>query len=102
MNSVPHPVVAGAREALTAGYEELRGAALGPAGSARGIGFALFIRSGMAAWMETCAALLLPREAAARREAADPPLVALDVRFEVATLLAEMALSAHVQGGMIP
>lgn len=101
MISVPHPVVAGAREALTAGYEELRGAALGQAtGSGRGIGFALFIRSGMAAWMETCAALLIPREPTARRAAADLPRMPPDVRVEVAMLLAEMALSVHVQGGM--
>jgi hypothetical protein len=98
---VPHPVVAGAREALTAGYEELRRAALErAAGSGRGIGFALFIRSGMAAWMETCAALLIPREPTARRLAAEPPPVAPAVRVEVALLLAEMALSVHVQGGM--
>ena len=101
MIAVPHPVVAGAREALTAGYEELRGAALSQAAaSGRGIGFALFIRSGMAAWMETCAALLLPRDPTARRVAAEPPPVAPDVRGEVATLLAEMALAVHVHGGM--
>lgn len=101
MISLPHPVVAGAREALTAGYEELRGAALGQAGGAgRGIGLALFIRSGMAAWLATCAALLIPREPPARRVAAEPPPVAPDVRVEVAMLLAEMALSVHVHGGM--
>jgi hypothetical protein len=99
--SVPHPVVAGAREALTAGYEELRGAALGQAGGAgRGIGLALFVRSGMAAWMETCAALLIPRAPTVRRPVADPPGVPPDVRGEVALLLAEMALSVHVHGGM--
>lgn len=101
MISVPNPGVAGAREALTAGYEELRGAALGQAtGLGRGIGFALFIRSGMAAWMETCATLLIPREPTPRRPAADLPRVPPDVRVEVATLLAEMALAVHVQGGI--
>ena len=101
MTTTPQPVRAGTREALAAGYEELRRAALEhAAGSGRGIGFALFIRSGMAAWMETCTALLIPREPPARRPAAAPPPVAPDVRVEVAMLLAEMALSVHVQGGM--
>jgi hypothetical protein len=99
VNPVPDSIVAGAREALVAGYEELRRSALGRAGrSGRGIGFALFVRSGMAAWIETCAALPRPPEAAARRSAAEQPLVPQDFRVEVATLLAEMALSAHAQG----
>jgi hypothetical protein len=102
VTALPTAVVAGAREAFTAGYEELRRVALErAAGSGRGIGFALFIRSGMAAWMKTCAALLIPRTPTARRPAVEPPPVAPDVRVEVAMLLAEMALSVHVQGGMI-
>jgi hypothetical protein len=100
VTATPHPVVAGGREALAAGYEELRRAALERAGgSGRGIGLAVFIRSGMAAWMETCAALLGPRDRAARGPTAEPPRVPPDVRVEVAMLLAEMALSGHVQGG---
>jgi hypothetical protein len=96
----PHAVEAGAHEALAAGYEELRRAALGAGApdSGRGIGLALFLRSGMAAWMETCAALVPPRGAATAR-AATPPLVPLDLRLEVATLLAEMALAVHAHGG---
>jgi hypothetical protein len=96
----PTAGVVGVRDALTAGYEELRRAALVRApGSVGGIGFALFIRSGMAAWMETCAALLSAREPQARPAAAPPPIGA-DVRVEVAMLLAEMALAVHGQGGM--
>jgi len=97
----PHAVEAGAPEALTAGYEELRRAALGGAPSAgRGIGLALFLRSGMAAWVETCAALV-PRhaEASPRAAAATPPLVPLDLRLEVVTLVAEMALAVHTHDG---
>jgi hypothetical protein len=95
----PHTVGARAREALAAGYEELRRAALGgAAGSGRGLGLALFLRSGMAAWMETCAALVPSRDAPARPTG--PPVVPLDLRLEVATLLAEMALAVHTHGGM--
>jgi hypothetical protein len=91
---------AGAAEVLTVGYEELRRTALGDAapGSGRGIGLALFLRSGMAAWMESCAALVPPRGATSAR-AATAPLVPLDLRLEVATLLAEMALAVHAPGG---
>jgi len=93
----PHASRAGAPEALAAGYEELRRAALGSsaAGDGRGIGLALFLRRGMAAWMETCAALVRPHGATTAR-AAVPPVVPLDLRLEVATLLAEMALAVHV------
>ena len=101
MTTTPQPVGAGTREALAAGYEELRRAALDRAASSgRGIGFRLFIRSGMAARMEACAALLGPRDATARGPAAEPPHVPLDVRVEVAMLLAEMALAVHGHGGM--
>jgi hypothetical protein len=94
----PHAVEAGAQEALAAGYEELRRAALGAPGFARGIGLALFLRSGMAAWMESCVALVAPRGPASAR-AATAPLVPVDLRLEVATLLAEMALAVHAHRG---
>ena len=51
----------------------------------------------MAAWMETCAALVPSRDAPA--PATGPPVVPLDLRLEVATLLAEMALAVHTHGG---
>jgi hypothetical protein len=97
----PHAVRAEAQQALAAGYEELRRAALGGGapGAGRGIGLALFLRSGMAAWMATCAALVRPHGAATARAVA-PPVVPLDLRLEVATLLAEMALAVHAPGGM--
>src|SRR5206468_11167884 len=90
----PPAAGARARQALAAGYEELRRAALGgAAGSGRGLGLALFLRSGMAAWMETCAALVPSHDAPAR--GTSPPIVPLDLRLEVATLLAGMALGVH-------
>ena len=98
MISVRDSPIAGRREAMVASYEELRRAALGHSG--RGAGFALFLRSGMAAWIETCAALPGPPQATPRSPAAEPRFVPQDLRVEVATLLAEMALSAHPQAGM--
>lgn len=102
MTSVPDSIDARAREALIAGYEELRRTVLGRAGgSDRGVGFALFVRSGMAGWMATCAALPRPpKTPVARRSTDDQPLVPQDFRVEVASLLAEMALSAHAQGAI--
>jgi hypothetical protein len=102
VTSVPDSIDARAREALIAGYEELRRTVLGRAGgSGRGVGFALFVRGGMAGWMATCAVLPRPPNApVAQRSVAEKPLVPQDFRVEVATLLAEMALSAHAQGAM--
>lgn len=99
---MPDSIDARAREALIAGYEELRRTVLGRAGgSDRGVGFALFVRSGMADWMATCAALPRPpKTPVARRSTDDQPLVPQDFRVEVASLLAEMALSAHAQGAI--
>ena len=103
MTSVLDSIATGARETLVASYEDLRHSALGRAsGTNRGIGFALFVRSGMAAWMATCTTFLLPPEATTRRSLSEQSLVPQDFRVEVATLLAEMALSAHVQGAISP
>lgn len=101
MTSVPDSIVVGARERLVASYEDLRRSALGcMAGSGRGIGFGLFLRSGMATWMERCAALIRSPEAVARRSTTEPSLVPQDFGVEVAMLLAEMALSAYGQRGV--
>jgi hypothetical protein len=97
---VPGSTAAAASQAL-ASYEELRRSALGRAGgSGRGIGFAMFLRSGMAAWIEVCAALPRPPEARSRCAPEEQRFVPQDLRVEVATLLAEMALSAHAQGAI--
>ena len=98
---MPGSIVEGAREVFVAGYEDLRRAALRRAvASGRGVGLALFVRSGMAAWMEACAALPRPPAATSVRPTAQAPLVPDDFRVEVAMLLAGMALSVHAQGGM--
>ena len=94
-------IVAEARDVLVAGYEDLRRAALRrTAASGRGIGLSLFVRSGMAAWMEACAALPRPTAATFVRPTAPAPLVPDAFRVEVAMLLAGMALSVHAQGGV--
>lgn len=98
MNSDPALTATDAK-ALVAGYEDLRRDALGVRGPRRGIGFSLFLRSGMAAWMAACAAMPRPPESAVRKPAV-AQLMPQDFRVEVATLLAEMALSAHAQGAM--
>lgn len=89
----------GAAGSLLSSYEELRRVAVRRSDhSGRGAGFALFIRSGMAAWIEACAPLARPVEASPRRESAEQHHVPPDLHAEVAMVLAEMALSAHAQG----
>ncbi|HUE66615.1 MAG TPA: hypothetical protein VMP38_00440 [Candidatus Acidoferrum sp.] len=92
------------REALSSSYEDLRRVVI--AGADRqgcGVGLALFTRSGMARWMDTCIDMLT-RSAAApapRRHVEEPLHLDPDVRIEVAMVLAQMALSAHAQGATI-
>jgi len=79
-------------------YEDLRGAAVGTDVEAgHGVGLALFIKRGMASWMQTCASFA----PAPRREPpsgqVERPSLHPDVRAEVAMVLAEMALSANIQ-----
>jgi hypothetical protein len=93
---MPDPTLAAARTALVGAYEDLRRTAL--SGSGRGIGFALLVRSGVAAWIAMCASLARPLEAPAARRSTGQPLVPQNFQVEVATLLAEMALSAHFHG----
>jgi hypothetical protein len=86
-------------EMLTSEYEELRRVALGGSdGLQGGVGFALLLRRGMAAWMDACLAAALPsrpRSAPRQDLCAVPP----DLRGEVAQVLATMALRG-VEGGM--
>jgi len=64
------------------------------------VGFALFLRSGMAAWIEACGAVAPlcppPRLPPAERDR----LLPTDVRGEVTMVLAAMALSVAVEGGL--
>ena len=82
-------------------YEELRRVATGrPPGAGRGVGFALFLRSGMAAWIEACRTVSPlcppPRLPQAERDR----LLPTDVRGEVTMVLAAMALAVAVEGGL--
>ena len=100
MISSPPPVIARPRETLLSAYEELRAVALRRSGSmSRGVGFALFTRSGMAAWVEACVAVAAP---SGRREppAPEQQLVLPDLHGELAMVLAAMALSVPMEGGM--
>lgn len=90
------------REAITSSYEDLRRSAL--AGGVHGggtAGLTLFIRCGMARWMEMCIdvlerpAVTVPPRHTEQRHDLDPGL-----RGEVAMVLAQMALAAHLQGAM--
>jgi len=95
-------VPAAVREAFSSGYEDLRRVALAgadPNGLGRGVGFALFIRSGMARWMDCCGDLLVPQvPAPPRRRVEERQQLDPDLRIEVAMVFAQMALSAHSQG----
>jgi hypothetical protein len=92
------PVVV--REALSSSYEDLRRFAIaGTDRYGRGVGFALFIRSGMARWMDTYIDLLAqPKVAPPPQRRAEEQRLDPDLRIEVAMVLAQMALSAHAQG----
>jgi hypothetical protein len=86
-------------EMLTSEYEELRRVALaGLDGLQRGIGFALLLRRGVAAWMDACLTAALPSrpQPVPRDSCAVPP----DLRGEVAQVLAAMALGSRIEGGM--
>jgi hypothetical protein len=86
---------------LVSEYEELRRAATGrPPSTSHAVGFALFVRSGMAAWIEACAAMPPPpgppRLAPMQRD----QLLPTDVCGEVTMVLATMALSVAREGGL--
>lgn len=82
-------------------YEDLRRVALGELGGpSQGVGFALLLRRGMAAWMDAC---MKTAAASFRSRPASRPeqwLVPADLRCEVALVLATMALACPSEGGM--
>lgn len=73
-------------------YEQLREDALSAANRASGVGFTLFLRQGMTAWMQacSCAALPLPTSAA---PANTMSAWSCDVRAQAASILAGILLS---------
>lgn len=87
------------KEALAQRYEELRGHVL--ARGERGLGFALFLGRGMAAWMEAwsrCAPRLLPQGQAGTAPSTRTGASSLPdaLRDEVAQVLASMAMQKVV------
>lgn len=100
MSGETETIVAPSGEALLSEYEQLRLVALGRSnGPHQGIGFALLLRRGMAAWMDACvtaAAPSTPRPVPRQGHR----LVAPDLRGEVAIVLAAMALACPIEGGM--
>lgn len=98
MTAAPQLMATATASVLSSCYEDLRGTAVEADVEVRhGVGLALFIRSGMAAWMQACTSFA----PAPRREPApgqvECPSLNPDVRAEVAMVLAEMALSANTQ-----
>ena len=86
---------------LVSGYEELRRVAIGrPPSAGRGVGFALFLRSGMAAWIEACEAVSPPSPPLRLPPLPRDQLLPTDARGEVTMVLAAMAFSAAVHGGL--
>jgi len=83
-------------------YEELRRVATGrPSRAGHGVGFALFLRRGMAAWIEASGAVAPPLPPPPRLSQAERDrLLPTDVRGEVTMVLVAMALSVAVQGGL--
>ncbi|MBI4587440.1 MAG: hypothetical protein HY725_01260 [Candidatus Rokubacteria bacterium] len=82
-------------------YEELRRVATGrPPSAGHGVGFALFLRSGMAAWIEACAAVAPPCGAPRLPPMQRDQLLPTDMRGEVTMVLATMALSVAREGGL--
>lgn len=89
MNRTPPPVIAD--EDFAAHYEQLRGDVLGTT-TGRSFGLALFLRHGMAAWVNACSSAtpLTPRGPV---PTAGPNPLPADVRSQTAVLLAGIILS---------
>ena len=81
------------QENLLEGYEELRGQALGEPG--RGLGFALFLRRGMLAWMESWRSSGAQTNARPNPGAAAAQRLPFGIRGEVTMVLAAMALNGR-------
>jgi hypothetical protein len=73
-------------------YEQLREDALSGANRACGVGFTLFLRQGMAAWMQASSYAALPLPMSAAPTTAISPW-SCDVRAQAAAILAGILLS---------
>jgi len=74
-------------------YERLRRDATQTLGNNEGLGLALFLRRGMAAWIEAWSQCAGAIEKDARPQAAPDETLPRDVRSQIATLLADMILN---------
>jgi hypothetical protein len=94
MNNVPAPSKVEPHENLLAAYEDLRCRMAGCTDGWRGaFGLAVFLRQGMAAWME---ALCQPAAFVSERfheQGRSDPAMPLDLGAEAARILTTMALS---------
>jgi hypothetical protein len=85
---------AGARPDLTEQYEQLRREATSHSEHGReGLGLALFLRRGMTAWMQAWSQCTVTPKAPSRP--AMPATVPIDLRTQIATLLAGIILGLH-------
>ena len=100
MNSViASPVsVAGANDGAVAGYEDLRGQAVGAPGFHNGLGMVLFLRQGITAWMKARLQATSARAGSSCGRGDSDERIPLDLRGEAALILAGMALGG-LQGG---
>lgn len=73
-------------------YEQLRQDALSDANRACGVGFTLFLRQGMTAWMQASSRAALPLPTSAAPVTAISPW-SCEVRAQAATILAGILLS---------
>ena len=75
-------------------YEQLRREATRGAGNGgQGLGLALFLRSGMAAWMQAWSQCVSSVGANAQSQSATMTSAPIDVRAQIATLLAGIILN---------
>ena len=77
---------------LVAPYQELRSQAMGACG--RGLGLALLLRQGMRAWLEAWSNCTLTMPAERQLEGGMDEAVPVQLRAEIAIVLAGMALSS--------
>ena len=83
---------------LAEGYEALRRDVLGIDSLARpGLGLALFMSSGMAAWMAAWPPRMCRHDGASTSRSEQPEVVPRGLRGEVTTILAGMVLSASTR-----
>ena len=80
-------------------YEELRRQALGESGwTEQSLGWALFVRRGMAAWIQAVSTLQRPIDERRCNIHADNPVLSTTLQGEIAMVLAGMVIG-HIEEG---